>query len=141
VLGKANGHAVRLASVLAVLGWSTGEEGMLALGEDLGPSIKEHHLVNAIRLLEDYFHPMAARVFGEAIASLEEKDARELAHWINAHCESNRIFTKRDVKRSLTKGRLHEDKHLDEAIKRLTSAGPVRELPRPSGGRQVHVQV
>ena len=74
-LGKARGQALRLSLVLTLLWWCAGD----------GPEPSEVGLPAmqaAVRLMQDYFLPMAARVLGDASVPAEERNARTLAEWI-----------------------------------------------------------
>ncbi len=76
-LGKARGHAARLALVLTLLGWCAPEgcrEPPLA--------IEEASVFAACTLMRDYFLPMAERVYGDAACPVAERNAATLARWI-----------------------------------------------------------
>jgi Protein of unknown function (DUF3987) len=76
-LGKARGVALRLSLVLEFLWWSA-EEGMAP-----PPSaISERAFAAAALLVGDYFVPMAERIYGDAAASREDRNAATLARWI-----------------------------------------------------------
>jgi hypothetical protein len=75
--GKARGAALRLSLVLEWL-WFCGETGM-AMPPDV---ISVKALVAATTLVDEYFMPMAERVFGDAAASDDERGAATLARWI-----------------------------------------------------------
>ena len=76
-LGKARGLALRLSLVIELLWWSA-QEG-------LAPppmQISARAFVAAAHLLDDYFMPMADRVYGDAAASSRDRNAATLARWI-----------------------------------------------------------
>ena len=76
-LGKARGHALRLALNLEMLWWC-GEEGMAP-----PPSgISARAVAAAAHLVEDYFVPMAERVYGDAAVLPADRNAATLARWI-----------------------------------------------------------
>jgi hypothetical protein len=76
-LGKARGAALRLSLVLELLWWC-GEDGMTP-----PPSaISGRAFAAAALLMGDYFIPMAERVYGDAAASREDRNATTLARWI-----------------------------------------------------------
>jgi Protein of unknown function (DUF3987) len=78
-LGKARGLAARVACVLTLLGWCAEE------GTDPPPRVISRGAVQrAIRFVQDYAIPMAARVFGDAALSKTELHAARLARWIAA---------------------------------------------------------
>jgi hypothetical protein len=75
--GKARGLALRLSLVLELLRWC-GADGMAPPPVQVG----EDAFAGACDLVADYFMPMAARVFGDAAATLGERNAATLARWI-----------------------------------------------------------
>jgi hypothetical protein len=76
-LGKARGLALRLSLVLEFLWWC-GEGGMSAPPTQI--SLKA--FAAAACLMTDYFMPMAERVFGDAGATEQDRNAATLARWI-----------------------------------------------------------
>lgn len=79
-IGKARGHALRLALVIEHLWWSA-EDGMAA-----PPAvISARAFAAAASLVEDYFLPMAERVYGDAACPVAERNAATLARWIHAN--------------------------------------------------------
>jgi hypothetical protein len=76
-LGKARGAALRLSLVLQLLWWC-GEDGMAPPPR----IISERAFAAAAALMGDYFMPMAERVYGDAAASREDRNATTLARWI-----------------------------------------------------------
>jgi hypothetical protein len=75
--GKARGLALRLSLVLTMLRWC-GSEGMAAPPTEIG----EEAFGAACDLVADYFMPMAERVYGDAAARQEDRNAATLARWI-----------------------------------------------------------
>jgi len=76
-LGKARGHALRLALVLELLWWC-GEDGLAPPPERIG----ERAFAAAGLLVNDYFVPVAERVYGDAATATLDRDAATLARWI-----------------------------------------------------------
>ena len=74
-VGKARGQALRLALVLEYLWWAGSN-----LAEPV--AIQKRVMEAAIGLMDQYFLPMAARIFGDAAVPADEKNARTLARWI-----------------------------------------------------------
>src|SRR5215469_3969045 len=71
------GAALRLALVLEMMWWCS-EEGMAP-----PPSaVSARAFAAAASLVGDYFVPMAERVYGDAAASREDRNAATLARWI-----------------------------------------------------------
>jgi hypothetical protein len=75
--GKARGTALRLSLVLEWL-WCCAKPGM-TLPPD---SISKEAFAAAATLVSEYFMPMAERVFGDAGATVVERNAATLATWI-----------------------------------------------------------
>jgi hypothetical protein len=76
-LGKARGHALRLSLGLEFLWWGA-ETGMTA-----PPTrISVDAILEAARLIRDYFVPMAERTYGDAACTDAERNASTLAAWI-----------------------------------------------------------
>lgn len=78
--GKARGVAIRLALVLEYLRWC-GEPGFTPPPDQ----VSETAFLDACDLTADYFLPMAERVYGDAAATREQRDAATLARWIWKH--------------------------------------------------------
>jgi hypothetical protein len=76
-LGKARGTALRLSLVLELLWWCA-EDSMSAAPA----TISARAFVAAARLVADYFVPMAERVYGDAAAPVQDRNAATLALWI-----------------------------------------------------------
>jgi hypothetical protein len=76
-LGKARGLALRLSLVVELLWWC-GQQGMAPAPKQ----ITARAFAAAAHLLDDYFLPMADRVYGDDAASLRDRNAATLARWI-----------------------------------------------------------
>jgi hypothetical protein len=75
--GKARGLALRLSLVLEYLWWCA-EAGMAP-----PPAmISQAAFLAAARLVSDYLMPMAERVYGDAAARTEDRNAATLARWL-----------------------------------------------------------
>jgi hypothetical protein len=74
-IGKARGHALRLALVLEYLWWA-------AEDRPEPDRISQSAMQAAAGLMEGYFLPMAGRVLGDASIPEDERNARTLAVWI-----------------------------------------------------------
>jgi hypothetical protein len=76
MFGKARGYALRLAVILEFLPWAWS-------GECPEPTeISANAMRRAIKLMREYFLPMASRVLGDAAITQQERDGRTLAKWI-----------------------------------------------------------
>jgi hypothetical protein len=78
-IGKARGQALRLALLLEFLWWC-GTDGMAPPPREIGARA----FAAAALLVEDYFTPMAERVYGDAATMDRERNAATLARWIVA---------------------------------------------------------
>ena len=119
VLGKARGYALRLAVVLEFLPWAWS-------GERPEPTeISGNAMRRAVKLMREYFLPMASRVLGDAAITQQERDGRTLAKWIAAE-RPDRINLRR-LSRGETGGTamhgLRERKRLDAAAEWLQDCG------------------
>ena len=117
LLGKARGHALRLAAVLDYLRWAAipqaGEPTM----------ISQEAVLAAAGLLDGYFLPMADRVFGDAVVPLSERRARVLARYLRK--SGLEQFKARDVYREIN-GLVREPAAMDAACSALVEAGLIR---------------
>ena len=76
-LGKARGLVLRLSLVFELLWWC-GSDGMAP-----PPGvISERATLAALQMVDDYLIPMARRVYGDAAATVTDRDAATLARWI-----------------------------------------------------------
>ncbi|MDJ0391366.1 DUF3987 domain-containing protein [Roseomonas sp. E05] len=119
-LGKARGHALRLALVLEHLWWC---------GRDCNQpvSISAEAMAAAVALMRDYFLPMARRVLGDAAIPREEVHARTLAEWIaDTRPERVNVSAIRDEARLPG---LRESEPVKAACRYLAEAGWLIEAP------------
>jgi hypothetical protein len=75
--GKARGTALRLSLVLELMWWC-GEDGMAPPPN----AVSARSFAAAALLVGDYLMPMAERVYGDAAATREDRNAATLARWI-----------------------------------------------------------
>lgn len=125
-IGKARGHALRLACVLTFLRWA-------ASGGETAPpdSITGEVVGDACRLVEWYFLPMAERVLGDAAIPIQERHAMILARHLQKAGEP--CFNAREVRRTIG-GQLREAKDMDAACAELVEAGILRATPSRDAG-------
>lgn len=117
--GKLPGLVLRLALVLEHLWWC-GDR--LADPEPI--SVGLDAVKATIRLVEEYFKPMALRVFGDAAVPIERRKAATLARWIK-DTKAQEIVA-RDVYRTLGLPGLKTSKDVDIVISELIDAGWLR---------------
>lgn len=121
-LGKARGHALRLANVIAHLIWAA-DPGAPELEEVDGKS-----MFSAVSIMKDYFIPTAERVFRDAAAPQLDRAAMRLARFLRANSVAE--FTFRDLRRRMS-GELREIPALEAACAELEEAGCIRLRPSP----------
>ena len=129
-IGKARGHALRLALVLEYLWWS-------AERETPEPAVVSCRAMEAaVAIMNGYFLPMAARVFGDAAVPIEERNARLLAQWIVR--ERPQLVNVSAIRDRARLTGLRETEPVKQAVRYLEEAGwlhPVNELGRPGRPR------
>jgi len=76
-LEKARGLSLRLSLVIELLWWC-GQQGIAPAPTQ----ISTRAFAASAHLLDDYFLPMADRVYGDAAASPRDRNAATLARWI-----------------------------------------------------------
>jgi hypothetical protein len=130
-LGKARGHALRLAAILEFTWW--------AWECDSEPTVISEQAVGAAcRLLEEYFIPMAERVYGDAAIPVPERNARTLARYLKQG--KLREFNARALQRVIG-GPLRDADAVKAACAALIEAGLIREQFSRSGatpGKKAH---
>ena len=126
-LGKARGSVVRLALVIALMRWASGERGHV-------DTITVDDVHRAILLYDEYLFPMACRTYGGPTRP-EETAARSLYELIIGWGKAN--FTVREVQQKRRR-LLKYPKEIRGACQVLQEAGIVRRLdalPSSKGGR------
>jgi hypothetical protein len=125
--GKAPGHLLRLALVLEHLWWA-GTAGIV-----MPPSrISRRAVSAAAALIEDYFKPMAERVFGDAALPEVDRLAATLARWILR--ERPEVVNARDLRRKARLPGLREAEKVKLALGALVEADWLRP-PLQTGDR------
>jgi hypothetical protein len=115
---KARGFVLRLSTIIEYLWWCGGETGP-AEPESIGrPAVAA-----AVRLMGEYFIPMAERVFGDACIPHGDRLAMTLAR----HLRRNRLraFNARTLRREV-QGLLSKPEDMAKACEVLEQAGLVR---------------
>lgn len=126
-LGKARGHALRLSCILEHLWWAALPGRIAEPG-----AISERAMRAAITMMEDYFLPMAERVFGDAIIPAADKDAVRLARWLRR--ERINQFNAREARHHLG-GSLRKADAMDAACEVLVDANALRPVGRAAGAK------
>ena len=126
-LGKARGHALRLSLVIEYLWWS---------GDCSGSEPDEISLdaMNAAAaMMDDYFIPMAERVYGDAAIPAAERAAMVLARHLRKSGLTK--FNARQTRREIGGG-LRDASSMNAACGTLVEAGLIRPDPKqPATGR------
>lgn len=124
-LGKAPGLLARLALVLALMDWASGEAEEPRL-------IEATHAERALDLVWLYLRPMAQRSYGEASASTAERAGRRLLALIRK--EGLRGFSTREVMRMNRSG-LGDAKSLEPALAALVEGDALRLIPEEASSK------
>ena len=122
--GKIPGMVMRLAAVLDLLDWSLS-------GQQMPPTtIGENTIDRCWRLFEDYFIPMASRVYGDAGVSQPERHAKAIAKEIMKRRELS--LNARNIRKQWKISGLSKAANVDKAIEILIEAGWL--LPKQGTG-------
>jgi Protein of unknown function (DUF3987) len=131
--GKAPGHLLRLAVVLEHLWWCAPSTTSTLSTPVLPPSrISIQAICAAAALIEDYFKPMAERVFGDAALPEADRLAATLARWILK--ERPGVVNARDIRRKARLPGLREAEKVRLALGTLVEADWLRPAFQRSGG-------
>ncbi len=127
-LGKAPGHAVRIAVVLEHLWWSgtPGSQEPTTISADAARA--------AVDFMEGYALPMAERCFADAAAPQAERDAAVVARWIAR--DRPAVVNRRELVKRTPRpaGVPREPRRLEAACEHLVDAGWLVPAP-PTGER------
>jgi len=118
-LGKCTGIAGRLALVIELLTWAS-------TGGPEPAAITLRSIEAAIKLIDDYFVPMAERVYGDAARPPEERDAVALLRAIEAR--GARTLNQRDVYKNWGVSGLSKAKPVAGALAVLEEGDCVRPI-------------
>jgi hypothetical protein len=125
-LGKARGHALRLAAIVEHLWWcgtgSTPEPTRISLDA----------LLAAGALMESYFLPMAERVYGDASIPAPEQAAMHVARYLRRTGRSE--FNARDLRREIG-GPVRQAKAMTAVCSLLEEAGLIRPRFQRDGSK------
>jgi hypothetical protein len=125
---KARGFVLRLSALVEHLWWCGGETGP-AEPETISPPA----VAAAVRLMGEYFIPMAERVFGDACIPHGDRLAMTLARHLR--CNRLRTFNARTLRREV-QGLLSKPEDMAKACEVLEQAGLVRlNSTRAEGAR------
>lgn len=127
-LGKGNGVVARLALVLEMLEWAGSAEFTPEPTE-----VTEASVLAALRLYEDYFVPMALRVYGDAKRPAEERNAVALLR--EALRRGVRKINAREAQRTWRVPGLSEAEPVRAALEALVEGDCVRQAGIEGGGR------
>lgn len=125
-IGKIPGMALRFSGLLALTDWSFRNEG--APPETISDDIVER----AWAFFEDYFEPMAHRVYGDAAIPQAERDAAVIARKIFERKELT--INARAIRLQWGIPGMRTAARIDAALGHLQEAGWVRPTPTRQGG-------
>jgi hypothetical protein len=135
--GKAPGHLLRLALILEHLWWCAPSPATLLIPVLPPGRITIQAVRAAAALIEDYFKPMAERVFGDASLPEADRLAAIVARWILK--ERPEVVNARDLRRKARLPGLREAAKVRLALDMLVEADWLRPASKRSGsnaGRQ-----
>ncbi len=124
-MAKMPGYVVRLALVLEYLWWAPN-------GGAEPTTITRKAVAAAAHLVEDYFKPMAERVYGDASLPENERMATALSRWIVQHPATS--FNAREARRSGKLPGIKTSAQMNMALEELIEAGWLRAAPTRKGG-------
>jgi hypothetical protein len=133
--GKAPGQLLRLALILEHLWWCAPSTSLSPVMPPNRITIQAVHAAAA--LIEDYFKPMAERVFGDAALPEVDRLAATLARWILK--ERPKLVNARDLRRKARLPGLRDAAKVRLALGALVEADwlrPAFERSGDHGGRQ-----
>ncbi len=125
--GKARGLALRLSLVIEFLWWC-GQDGYAPPPA----TISQAAFAAAAHLVADYLMPMAERVYGDAAARPEDRNAATLARWID-RTKAQEVHV-RKLQREVRLPGLGDAETIHAAAAVLVEAGWL--IPPPRGGFQ-----
>lgn len=124
--GKSPGHLLRLALILEHLWWCA------KMSPSMPPSrISNAAVLAAAALVDDYFKPMAERVFGDAVLPEADRLAATLARWILR--ERPTVVNARALRRKARLPGLREAEKVKVALNALVEADWLRPVFSRSG--------
>ena len=125
-MAKMPGYVVRLALVLEYLWWAPN-------GGAEPTTITRKAVTAAAHLVDDYFKPMAERVYGDASLPEKERMATALSRWIVQQPATS--FNARDARRSGNLTGIRTTTQMNMAIEELSEAGWIRATPARQGDK------
>jgi hypothetical protein len=126
-LGKARGLALRLSLVIEMLWWSGSSAAAAPPNQ-----ISQKAFVAAAALLDDYFLPMAERVYGDAALPEGDRLAATVARWILQ--ERPRLLNARALRRRVRLPGLRDADKVKLALGALAEADWLIPSPDRAGG-------
>ncbi|MBN9088940.1 MAG: DUF3987 domain-containing protein [Reyranella sp.] len=124
-LGKGRGTVVRLAAMLALLGWSEQEPGSPP------PTVSRDILIAAIELWQSYLWPHARTVFNRAGRTERDRHARRIIRWLRQTKAA--AVTRQELRRDALAQAI-DGQETDRVALRLEDAGVLRlDVPEQQG--------
>jgi len=134
VVGKLSGLSIRLSLVFTMLDWAFGNQ-------DEPSEIDAAGFRKAAHIVEDYFLPMAKRVYGSSSVTEKERAGRRLLKLLRKKGWNQ--FSSREVRRIQSAGLVLQEQ-IDMGIAALERADiirPIEAMSSPKGGRPPRLYV
>jgi hypothetical protein len=137
-LAKSETHVLRLAGTLALLSWAGGSAstgmGMGSITGNLEPSkIDRRFMVDAIKLVREYFWPHARAVLRQIGLTDRHRHIRRVLRWLRVH--DRHAVSLRDIRRDAL-GETVDVEQARDLVERMIEAGWLRAEPVvKTGGR------
>jgi hypothetical protein len=132
-LAKSETHVLRLAGTLALLAWA-GAPASTSITGSLEPSLVERKfMVNAIKLVREYFWPHARAVLRQIGLTDRHRNIRRVLRWLRVH--DRHVVSLRDIRREALSESV-DVQQARELVERMVDAGWLRaEERQKTGGR------
>jgi len=133
-LAKSETHLLRLAGTLAYLFWADASPDTIDIKAALEPSeIDRQCMVNAVRLIKEYFWPHARAALRQIGLSDRHYRIRRILRWIRAN--NKHEVSLKDIRREAL-GESVDGEQTRDLFDRMVAAGWVRAMPIvKTGGR------
>jgi uncharacterized protein DUF3987 len=133
-LAKSETHLLRLAGTLTYLSWADAPSDTTDIMAALEPNeIDQQSMVNAVRLMQEYFWPHARAALRQIGLSDRHHRVRRILRWLRAN--DRREISSREIRREALSGSVDVEQTRD-LLARMVAAGWLRAMPTvKTGGR------